>query len=148
MHVVPVVPHDVVHGRNARGMHRIYDWCDGFRGIQRIVITILNVERAVREIAQIQIAVDARVAVGEYERLAVERQARRPGVRLAQCEEVGTGAPIRNASQVRLRLVDVVLALDHVEQAEDVVDLARVPPGVLVGGLRLDVDLRFAGYAR
>src|SRR5205823_14855177 len=67
---------------------------------------------------------------------------------LTQREEIRSRASVRDARQIRLGLVDVVLPLDQVHQGKNVVDLARVPPGVLVGGLRLDVDLRLAGNAR
>src|SRR5438132_12614311 len=77
-----------------------------------------------------------------------ERQARGPGIRLAQRKEVRASTAVGDSGDIGLRLVDVVLPLHAIEQREDVVHLADVPPGVLIGGLRLDVNLRLAGDAR
>ena len=145
--VVLVVAHDVVDRRDAGLLHRIDDGRHGVGRIERIVIAVLDVERAVREIAEVEVPLDARVAIGEHQRLAVDGHARGPRVRLTQREKVGAGSAVRNSGDISLRFVDVIPSLHLVEQAEDAVNLALVPPRVVIRCLRLDINLRLASDA-
>src|SRR5215216_6338595 len=69
---------DAIHGRGAGFPHRLDQWRDAVRRVKRIAIAVDDVERTVHEVAEIEVAVDARIAIGEHQRLPVQRQARGP----------------------------------------------------------------------
>ena len=112
--------------------------------IQRIVLAVDDVERRVDEVVAVHLAVGAVVGIAKHREAAVERQVRRPRVRLLQRHVIDAGAAVGNAGEVDLRLVDVVLALQRIDGAQDVVDLLFIPPLRGDPAARMQIDLLLA----
>ncbi len=85
-------------------------------------------ERAVHQIADVQLTIRAGIGIGDDQRMTVERHARRPRRRLAHREEIHTSAAVRDAGDVGAGLVHVVVAFHACDEPRDVLHLTQVPP--------------------
>lgn len=113
-------------------------------GIQVVELAVDDVERHIHEIVAVHLAVGAILRTADHGDAAIERQVRRPQRGLLQRHVVDAGAAVGNAGEVDVRLVDVVLALQRVDSAQDVVDLFLVPPLRRGPAARMQVDLLLA----
>ena len=112
--------------------------------IQRISPAVDHEERLVAKIVREQIAgVDVRAA--QHHDVAVERQEARVRRRVAHRDVVRAGAAVGDAGDGDAILVDVVGALDGVENRAEILELRSAPPRRVVPAVRQDVDLLGAG---
>ena len=109
--------------------------------IERIVLAVHDVERRIRQVVAVHLAVGAVVGMANHGDAAVERQVRRPRVRLLERHVIHARAAVGNAGEVDARLVDVVLALERIDRPQDIVDLLFVPPLRRRPAARVQIDL-------
>ena len=118
---------------------------DGRGRVQRIASAVDDEECAIAEVSGEEIADYADRVTRQNEQESVERQERGVGRRVAHRDVVGAGPAVGHAGDDHAILVDVVRALDGVEDRAKVFELDVAPPRRFVPRLRKDVDLFGAG---
>ena len=97
-------------------------------GYSAIASGVDDIERLVDGVAGIHLAFGAHRRRAEHHHVANQRKKARPRRRVPEGHVVHAGAAVRDARQVHAVLVDVVGALQPIEDAREVVDLRRRPP--------------------
>ena len=109
------------------------------RWVQRIAASVHDEERLVPQVVREQRAVDA--LLSQHEQRSVQRKKRRIRRRVAHRHVEGAGRAVGDAGDDHAVLVDVVGALDGIENRAQVLDLLGAPPGRLVPTHGHHVDL-------
>ena len=134
-----------VHHSQAALLEPLDEAIDARRRVQRILAAVHDEERLVDHVLREERAAQRQITIAQHEDEAVQRQKAGERRRVAHREEVGAGPAVRDPRQDDAVLVDVVGALDAVDDRRDVLDLRRPPPLRLGPRLRQDVNLFDAG---
>ena len=113
--------------RRASADASTYSWHD-VRRIQPIPPAIDDEERLVDRVAGKDLAVGVHRRRAEHHHVANQRKKARPRRRVLESHEIRAGAAVRGARQIHAVFVDVVGALELIEDPREVVDLRRRPP--------------------
>ena len=145
LHLGP--PHRVVTGfglwviadvdRRRKVFHKRLDFG---RRVKTIAAAVDDEHRFVAKIVREDLAV-IDVAVGKDHDETIQRQKARIGRRIAHSDVIRAGAAVGNSSDDDAILIDVIHALDGIDNAPEVEDLIVAPPRRGIPGIRNHINL-------
>jgi hypothetical protein len=120
---------------------------DDVHRIERVAAAVDDEERLVAQVVEEDRAAELELGAAQHQVVAVQRQERGVRRRVVGGDVVEAGRAVGHARQEHAVLVDVVVALDVVEDCVEAGDLLVAPPGRLRPPGGHHVDLIVAGEA-